>query len=60
MKQLNLLRMITSRQWGAVQYRVMKIYRMYIRSELDYGRSVYGSATPTLVNSLQVVSNESL
>ena len=43
-KLLNLLRSLTSQTWGADQYCCLKLYRMFIRSKLDYGCIVYDSA----------------
>lgn len=64
-KLLGLLKSITSREWGADQYHRLqycstKVYRMYIRSKLDYGAPIYGSACSTHLNTLNTVANEAL
>ena len=43
-KALQLLRAISSKDWGSDQTTLLRIYRSHIRSKLDYGCIVYGSA----------------
>ena len=43
-KALQLLRVISSKDWGGDRTTLMRIYRSHIRSKLDYGCIVYGSA----------------
>ena len=59
-KALGMLRSVTCLKWGADQYCALKIYRMYIRAKLDYGAPVYASASPTLLNSLNVITTEAI
>ncbi len=44
---LNLLRMLSGTSWGADRITLLRLYRALIRSALDYGSEVYGSAAPS-------------
>ena len=59
-KLLGIMKSITSHNWGAVQYSLMKIYRTYIRSKLDYGSPIYASASDTLRKLLITVATEAI
>ena len=59
-KMLNLQKITTCRKWGADQWCSLKIYRTYIRSRLDYGSIVYGSAYDTVLQPLETICNEAL
>ena len=52
--------MITSQKCGATQECLMKIFRTYIRSKIDYGSIIYASASKTTLSRIDVVSNEAL
>ena len=43
-KGLNLLRVLAHTSWGADQETLLHLYRSLIRSKLDYGCIVHGSA----------------
>ena len=43
-KALNLLRVVSHIDWGADRATLLKLYKSLIRSKLDYGCIVYGSA----------------
>ena len=43
-KALNLLRVVAHTTWGTDQQTLIHLYRSLIRSKLDYGCVVYGSA----------------
>ena len=43
-KLLGLTKMLTGLEYGATQESLMKIYRIYLRSKLNYGSIVYNSA----------------
>ena len=43
-KALNLLRVVSSMDWGADRKVLLRLYRSLVRSKLDYGCIVYGSA----------------
>ena len=59
-KLLGLMKMITNQKWGADQYCLMKVFRMYIRSKMDYGAIVYASAKPDVLRILNTTCNEAL
>ncbi|GFO26198.1 RNA-directed DNA polymerase from mobile element jockey [Plakobranchus ocellatus] len=44
LKALNLLRVMGHTDWGADRATLLKLYRTLVRSKLDYGSVVYGSA----------------
>ena len=45
LKALNLLKVLSHTDWGADRTVLLQLYRSIIRSKLDYGSIVYGSAT---------------
>ena len=59
-RALNLLWILSSREWGASQYVLLEVYRLTIRSKIDYGYLVYGAAAQTVLNRLKMVHNEAL
>ena len=59
-KLLGIMKMISGQSFGATQACLLKIFKIYIRSKLDYGSIVYASATPTELNKLKVVTNDAL
>ena len=59
-KLVGLLRAVISQEWGGNQRSTLKIYQMFVRSQLDYGSPVYGSAAKTTLSLLDAVTSESL
>ena len=59
-KILRLMKMITSQKWGADQFCLLKVFRMYMRSKMDYGAIVYASAKPNDLKILKTTCNEAL
>jgi len=59
-KLLGIMRFITNYEWGADQKSCMMIYRALIRSKMDYGCQVYGSAAPTTLNALSSITTEAI
>ena len=47
-------------EWGADQTTLLKLYRSLVRSKLDYGCIVYGSASKTALAKLDPVHNQGL
>ena len=43
-KALNLLHVVAHTSWGADQHSQLHLYRSLVRSKLDYGSVIYGSA----------------
>ena len=59
-KSLNILKVLSRTEWGADQTTLLKIYRSFVRSKLDYGCIVYGSASKTALAKLDPVHNQGL
>ena len=60
MKALNLLRAVAHKDWGADCATLLKLYRSHVRSKLDYGCVVYGSARQSALDCLDRVQNAAL
>ena len=59
-KALNLLPVVSHTTWGADQQTLLHLYRSLIRSKLDYGCVVYGSARSSYLHILDPVQNHAL
>jgi len=59
-KALNFLRVVAHTSWGADQQTLLNLYRSLIRSKLDYGCIVYGSARGSYLQMLHPVQNHAL
>ena len=59
-KPLNLLRVVAHTAWGADQQTLLHLYRSLIRSKLDYGSIVYGSASGSYLHMLDSIQNHAL
>jgi len=59
-KALNLLRVVAHTSWDADQKTILHLYRSLIRSKLDYGCIVYGSALSFYLQMLDPVQNRAL
>jgi len=59
-KALNLLRVLAHTSWGADQETLLHLYRSLIRSKLDYGCIVYGSARGSYLQMLDPIQNHAL
>ena len=57
--KLSFIPHITS-SWGADRKVLLRLYRALIRSKLDYGCIVYGSARPSYIKRLNTVYNQGL
>jgi hypothetical protein len=60
LKAMNLLRVVAHTNWGADSATLLKLYRSHIRSKLDYGCVVYGSARKSYLNALNTIQNSAL
>ena len=56
-KALNLLRVVSSMDWGADRKVLLRLYRTLVRSKLDYGCIVYGSARQSYLRKLDSIHN---
>ena len=59
-KALDLLRVVSNTDWGADRTVLLRLYRSIIRSKLDYGCSVYGSARKSYLRMLDPIHNQGL
>ena len=57
---LNLLKVLSRTEWGAGRTTLLKLYRSLVRSKLDYGFIVYGSASKPALAKLDPVHNQGL
>ena len=60
LKALKLLRIVAHNDWRADSATLLKLYRTHVRSKLDFGCVVYGSARPSALESLDRVKNAAL
>ena len=59
-KLLGIMKMLNGKNVGASQQNLLKIYRIFIRSKLDYGSIVYASAAPNDLKKLDTITNDAL
>ncbi|GBL92584.1 hypothetical protein AVEN_123765-1 [Araneus ventricosus] len=57
---LNIMKVLTNTSWGADKVSLMRIYRSLVRSKLDYGAPVYGSAAKSTLKILDSVHHQGL
>ena len=60
MHSLNLLRVVGHKDWGGDFSTLIKLYRTLVRSKLDYGCVVYGSARKSYLQMLDPIQNRAL
>ena len=60
LKALNLLKVLSHTSWGADRTTLLHLYCSLIRSKLDYGSVVYGSARKSYLQMLDTVHNQVL
>ena len=59
-KSQNILKVLSRTEWGVDQTTLLKLYRSLVKSKLDYGCLVYGSASKTALAKLDPVHNQGL
>ena len=59
-KSLDLIKVLSNTTWGADRKVLLRLYRALIRSKLDYGCIVYGSARLSYIKRLDTVHNQGL
>ena len=59
-QSLNLIRSLSSQTWGADQHILLHTYRLILRPKIDYGCTVYGSASDALLKQVETLQNEAL
>ena len=60
LKALNILKFVSITDWGADSTVLLNLYRSLIRSKLDYGCIVYGSACPSYIKLVDTVHHQGL
>lgn len=60
LKAINLMKVISSTDWGGDKKTLLNIYRSLIRSKLDYGSIVYGSARKSYLKQLDTIHHQGL
>ena len=60
LKALNILKVIGNSEWGADRKFMLRLYRSLVRSKLDYGCIVYGSARKSYLQMLDHVHNQGI
>ena len=60
LKAMDILKVVGHKDWGADSETLLKLYRSLIRSKLDYGCVVYGSARTTYTQMLDPIQNQAL
>jgi hypothetical protein len=60
LKAMNLLRVFAHTDWGADSTTLLRLCRSVVRSKLDYGCVVYGSARASYLESIDWVQNAAL
>ena len=59
-KSLDLIKILSNTTWGADRKVLLGSYRALIRSKLDYGCILYGSARPSYIKQFDTVHNQVL
>ena len=59
-KSLDILRVVGHTDWGADRSVLLRLYRALIRSKLDYGCIVYGSARKSYLEKLDTIHHQGL
>ncbi|KAL5005834.1 hypothetical protein ScPMuIL_016992, partial [Solemya velum] len=54
-KVLQILKSLVGTNWGGHPKEMLKLYRSLIRSRLDYGCQIYGSASSSVINKLSTI-----
>jgi hypothetical protein len=56
-RSLNVLKVLSGRPWGGDRSVMLQLYRSLVRSKIDYGSFVYGSATKSKLSIIDPVHN---
>ena len=60
LKALDIIKVVANQEWGADKAVLLNLYRSLIRSKLDYGCIVYGSARPSYLKMLNTIHHQGL
>ena len=59
-KRTNILKSIAHKHWGSDRQTMLILYKSLIRSKLDFGSHLYGTASSRILSSLETVQNQCL
>ena len=60
LRALNLLKVLSHTSWGADRFTLLHLYPSLVRSKLDYGSIVYGSARKSYLQIFDTVHHQGL
>ena len=60
LKALDIIKVVSNQDWGADKSVLLNLYRSLIRSKLDYGCIVYGSARSSYLKMLNTIHHQGL
>ena len=60
LKALDIIQVVSNQEWGADKSVLLRLYRSLVRSKLDYGCIVYGSARPSYIKMLDTIHHQGL
>ncbi len=60
LKALNLIKSVSGTKWGGDQKTLLSLYRALVRSKLDYGSIIYGSARKSYLKILDTIHHQGL
>ncbi|XP_046684667.1 uncharacterized protein LOC124370426 [Homalodisca vitripennis] len=60
LQRLNMLRVLTGTKWGADRTCMLRFYKAFVRSCLDYGSQVYSSARPSALGMLDSIHHSAI
>ena len=59
-KVMNLLKVVSKMNWGADRSVLLRLYRSFVRSRLEYGCAVFSSACKSYLKKLEPIQNQDL
>jgi len=59
-KRINILKIISSKRWGANRNLLRRVYISFIRSKMEYGSVVFGNSSARNLKKLEVLQNQAL
>ena len=59
-KAINLLKVVSKMDWGADRSVLLRLYRSFVRSRLEYGCAVFSSARKSYLKKLEPIQNQGL
>ena len=60
LKALDILKVVSSTEWGAEKEVLLNLYRSLVRSKMDYGCFIYGSARKSYIQILDTIHHQGL